>query len=269
MDFSVQLVKRIKLSNELRKWSLEMSTKSNKKIWKKYPWTKQACNIIEHLDKFPANSKIILILRHSQRYEPKLVNENDLKGAYLELTLLGEEFAKFFGENLPVEREIRLFHSPRNRCKVTAEKINQGFTEVKGRGNLIGECNALYGIGINSQSYLDEFNIYKDYQVILRYLAGVYSPELWPPAQPFYLRGGEQIWRQLENISEGGINIFVTHDFHATIFRFGWFGLPPDERWIDYLGGFAFSIMADHIILLDFGKLIKLGIPYWWKNRKK
>ena len=52
-----------------------MSTKSNKKIWKKYPWTKQACNIIEHLDKFPANSKIILILRHSQRYEPKLVNE--------------------------------------------------------------------------------------------------------------------------------------------------------------------------------------------------
>ena len=187
----------------------------------------------------------------------------------MELTPLGEEYAKNFGENLPIEREIRLFHSPRNRCKVTAEKINQGFTEVNGKGNLIGECNALYGIGINSQSYLDEFNRYKDYQVILRYLAGVYSPELWPPAQSFYERSGELIWNQTDNIAEGGIKIFITHDFHTMIFRFGWFGIPPDERWIDYLGGFAFSIMENHILLLDHGKLINLGIPYWWKNIKK
>jgi hypothetical protein len=257
------------VSNELKKWSWKMSPKSNKKIWKKLSWTKQARNIIEHLDKFPANSKIILILRHSQRYEPKLVNIIDLKGVNLELTPLGEEFAKSFGENLPTEREIRLFHSPRNRCKVTAEKINQGFTEINGRGDLIGECDALYGIGINSQSYLDEFNTYKDYQVILRYLAGVYSPELWPPAKPFYERSGKLIWSQTESISEGGINIFVSHDFHTMIFRFGWFGIPPDERWVDYMGGFAFSIIKDHILLLDSGKFIKLGIPYWWKKREK
>ena len=186
----------------------------------------------------------------------------------MELTPLGEEYAKNFGENLPIEREIRLFHSPRNRCKVTAEKINQGFTEVNGKGNLIGECNALYGIGINSQSYLDEFNRYKDYQVILRYLAGVYSPELWPPAQPFYERSGELIWSQIESISEGGINIFITHDFHTMTFRFGWFGIPPDELWVDYMGGFAFSIIEDHILLLNSGKFIKLGTPYWWKNKK-
>ncbi|MBY9019635.1 MAG: histidine phosphatase family protein [Candidatus Lokiarchaeota archaeon] len=245
-----------------------MAVKSNKQIWEKHPWTKQARNIIDNLDKFPANSKIIIILRHSQRYEPKLVNENDLKEANMELTPLGQEFAKFFGENLPKDRYVRLFHSPRNRCKVTAENIYQGFTEVNGKGNLIGECNALYGIGINSQSYLEEFNTYKDYQVILRYLAGIYAPDLWPPAQPFYQRSCEQILSQTENISEGGINIFVTHDFHAMIFRFGWFGLPPDERWIDYLGGFAFSIVKDHIFLLDYGKLIKIGIPYWWKNRE-
>ena len=176
--------------------------------------------------------------------------------------------AKIFGESLPKERSLRLFHSPSNRCKVTAEKIYQGFNEIKGKGNLIGECNALYGIGINTQSYLDEFNRYKNYQVILRYLAGVYSPDLWPPAKLFYQKSGEQIWSQIESISEGGLNIFVTHDFHTIIFRFGWFGLPPDDRWIDFLGGFAFSIMEDHILLLDYGKLIKLGIPYWWKNRE-
>ena len=245
-----------------------MSEKLTSNNWEKKPWIKQARNIIEGLDKFPALSKIIIIMRHSQRFEPKLVDENDLKGANMELTPLGQEIAKKLGEKLPIDRQIRLFHSPSNRCKVTAEKICQGLKEVNGKGDFIRECNALYGIGINNQSYLDEFNTYENYQVILRYLAGVYSPELWPPAQPFSQKSGEQIWSQVENISDGGINIFVTHDFHTMIFRFGWFGLPPDERWIDYLGGFAFSINKDHILLLDYGKLIKLGIPYWWKNKE-
>ncbi len=245
-----------------------MSEKFASKIWKENAWTKQASKIIEGLGKFPAHSKIIIIMRHSQRYEPKLVNENDLKGASMELTPLGQEFAKKFGELLPIDRPVRIFHSPRNRCKVTAEKIYQGFTEVNGKGIFMGECKSLYGIGINGQSYLDEFNKYKNYQVILRYLDGVYSPDLWPPVQPFYQKSGQQIWTQIESISEGGINIYVTHDFHTMIFRFGWFGLPPDERWIDYLGGFAFSIMEDHLLLLDYGKLIKVGIPYWWKNKK-
>ncbi|MFX1448026.1 MAG: histidine phosphatase family protein [Promethearchaeota archaeon] len=246
-----------------------MSNNFKSNVWEENTWTKQARNLIRGLNKFPIHSKITIILRHSQRFEPKIIHESDLKGANMELTPLGEEIAINFGKNLPIERPIRLFHSPRSRCKATAEKIYQGFTERNGKGEYIGEYNALYGIGINNQSYLDEFNAYKNYQVILRYLAGIYSPELWPPAQPFYQRSGEEIWSQVENISEGGINIFITHDFHIMIFRFGWFALPPDERWVDYLGGFAFSIMEDHILLLDHGKFLKLESPYWWKNRKK
>ena len=244
-----------------------MSEKLTKKIWEENTWTKQANNIMEGLNKFPAHSKIIIIMRHSQRNEPKLVNENDLKVANMELTPLGKEMAKNFGEKLPVGKTVRLFHSPRSRCKETAEKIYQGFTKVNGKGIFMGECKSLHGIGINTQSYLDEFNKYKDYQVINRYVAGVYSPDLWPPALPFYQKSGQQIWSQIEMNSEGDIDIFISHDFHIMIFRFGWFGLPPDERWINYLGGFAFSIMKDHILLLDYGKLIKLGIPYWWKNK--
>lgn len=239
------------------------------KFWEENTWTKQASEILKGLSKFPSHLKITVILRHSQRYEPKLVDEKDLKGAKMELTPLGKDLATKFGEFLPIDRPVRLFHSPRNRCKVTAEKIHQGFTKVKGKVFLIKECESLYGIGINSQSYLDEFNTYKNYQVILRYLAGVYSPDLWPPALPFIQRSGKHIWNEIESISEGGLNIFITHDFHIMIFRFGWFGLPPDERWVDYLGGFAFSILEDHILLLEHGKLIKVGIPYWWKNRKK
>lgn len=244
-----------------------MSDYFEDKSWEEYTWTNQAKKLIRGLDEFPHHSKITVILRHSQRYEPKLVNESELKDANMELTPLGEEFAIKFGEDLPIERPIRLFHSPRSRCKVTAEKIVQGFTTIGGKCDYIGVCNALYGIGINNQSYLDEFNSQENYQVILRYLAGFYPPELWPPAQTFYKKSGVEILTQLENIAEGGINIFVTHDFHIMIFRFGWFTIPPDEQWVDYLGGFAFSIMEDQILLLDHGNFYKLKSPYWWEKK--
>ena len=134
-----------------------MPSKSNTQSWDKDYWTKQARSLIDNLDKFPAQSKITIIMRHSQRNEPKLVKESDLEGANMELTPLGEEIAKIFGNYLPKNRAVRLFHSPRSRCKVTAEKIYQGFIELNGKGQFIGECKALYGIGINGQSYLDEF----------------------------------------------------------------------------------------------------------------
>lgn len=55
------------------------------KIWSKGAWTEQARNIINSLKNSSFNSKTILILRHSQRYEPKLTDENQ----YMELTSQG------------------------------------------------------------------------------------------------------------------------------------------------------------------------------------
>lgn len=238
------------------------------KIWNESTWLKQARNVIDGLEKFSPSSKIIMIIRHSQRYEPEMIDENDLKNANMELTPLGCEIAQKLGEKLPKNRPIRLFHSPRNRCKETAEKIYEGFTNSGGTATFKGECESLYGIRINMQSYLDEFNKYKDHQVILRYVAGIYSPDLWPPSEIFYQKSGQKIWEQVEDASDKGIDIFISHDFHIMTFRFGWFGLPPDERWIDYLGGFAFSITGDDILLSDYGKFFKIGIPYWWKNKQ-
>ncbi len=54
-----------------------MSEKFTKKIWEENIWTNQATNIIERLGKFPAYTKINIIMRHSQRHEPKLVNVDD------------------------------------------------------------------------------------------------------------------------------------------------------------------------------------------------
>ncbi|GAH10567.1 unnamed protein product, partial [marine sediment metagenome] len=80
-----------------KNWSIIMPNKLSTELWKEHPWTKQASNIVEGMDKFPTNSKVNIILRHSQRYEPRLVDEKDLKGANMELTPLGQEVAKIFG----------------------------------------------------------------------------------------------------------------------------------------------------------------------------
>jgi hypothetical protein len=41
------------------------------KIWKQAEWVAHARNIIKNLDNFPSDARIILVLRHSHRNEPK------------------------------------------------------------------------------------------------------------------------------------------------------------------------------------------------------
>ncbi|MFX1463419.1 MAG: histidine phosphatase family protein, partial [Promethearchaeota archaeon] len=100
------------------------------KIWKEKEWTIQARQIIEGLKNFPEEANIILILRHSQRNEPE-----ELDGIIkLRLTPEGHLIAKKFGEELPKNRSIRLFHSVVWRCQETAEDILSGFENINGKG---------------------------------------------------------------------------------------------------------------------------------------
>jgi hypothetical protein len=71
---------------------------------------------------------------------------------------------------------------------------------------------------------------------------------------------------QLKLAPENCIDIYISHDWHLTAFRFGWFGLPPDDRWVDYLGGFAFTFEKNHILLSDYGELKAVDVPHWWKK---
>ena len=75
-------------------------------IWDKKAWTEQAREIIKSLKNPVFDSKSILILRHSQRYEPKLTDVNQ----YMELTPQGRSIARLFGKKLPKNRTIRLFN---------------------------------------------------------------------------------------------------------------------------------------------------------------
>ena len=85
------------------------------KIWENPNYTGQARQILSAIQNFQESSKIILVVRHSH------VNPGKLKDLDYKLTSIGREIAKKFGEKLPTNRPIRLFHSSANRCQETAE----------------------------------------------------------------------------------------------------------------------------------------------------
>lgn len=231
-------------------------------IWDKEVWLEQARVIINELNHFPLSSKISLILRHSQRFEPKLTDKNLNK----DLTSQGRTMARFFGKKLPKTRTIRLFHSPINRCKETAEEIHIGFKEYGGESIFKGECNVLWGIGQKRYFFISEKQ--KRIELFSRWKDGVYKPEDMPLLLPFCQRAAKAIWNQINDEPKNGIDIYISHDWHINTFRFGWFNLPPDDRWIDYLGGFAFTFEKDYILLLDYGKFKSMEIPHWWIEKR-
>lgn len=239
------------------------------KVWNKGVWTEQARTLIESLKLFSRNSRYILILRHSQRYEPKLADKN----GSMELTAQGREIARLLGTKLPKDRSIRLFYSPVNRCKKTAKEIHEGFRECGGKSILKGESTAIFNIGIDMQSFMAEVQKYQyneffsNYQkIFFRWVAGCYPPDEWPSLISFCEKAANIIWNELKLAPQKSIDIYITHDWHLSTLRFGWFGLLPDDKWVAYLGGFAFTIEMDYTILLDYGCIKKLEIPNWWKR---
>jgi len=232
------------------------------KIWKESDWTEQARQIIEGIKLFPDDSKIILVLRHSHRNELE-----GLEGAQkLRLTPQGHAIAKIFGENLPNNRHINLFHSIIWRCEETAYDIHEGFKNIGGTSEIKGTLLPLQSVGMKSKEFFfSEFKTVPFFDIFYRWVVGFYSPDVWTPFMEYCQSTSNLILEQVKNSPKNGLNIFVTHDFNTMTLRFGWFGLRP-EKWVKFLGGFAFAIEEEQTLLLDYGELKPVAVPHWWKK---
>ena len=231
------------------------------KIWKEGDWATEARQIIDGLKKFPDNSKIILVLRHSHR-NPQTALEGAQK---TRLTPQGHAIAKKFGENLPLNRSIKIFYSIIWRCEETANNIHEGFNNVGGKSEVKGDLKSLQTIGIkDKQFFLNEFNNVPILDIFYRWAVDFYDPNDWTPFMEYCQSTAHIILDRVKNSPDNGLDIFVTHDFNIMALRFGWFALLP-KKWVKFLGGFAFTIEEDQILLFDDGELIPVPIPYWWK----
>ncbi len=231
-------------------------------IWKEGEWTNEARQIIDGLKKFPDNSKIILILRHSHRNEPTALET----AQKLRLTPQGHAIAKKFGENLPSSRSIKIFNSIIWRCEETAQNIHEGFNSIGGTSELKGVLTTLADVGITDREFfLNEFNNFPVLDTFYRWVVGYYDPIYWKPFIEYCQSTAHTILDQVKTSPENGLNIFVTHDFNVMALRLGWFALLPD-KWVKFLGGFAFTIEEDQTLLLDYGEVKPVAIPHWWKK---
>lgn len=233
------------------------------KIWENADWTVQARNIVNAVSKFPEGSKIILVLRHSHRNKPR---ENESIHE-LKLTPQGHQIAQIFGQGLPPSRSIRLFHSVVERCQETAEDILTGFESVGGKGTLKGALTPLFHAGTAPKFFLNLFKYGSPLEFMYRWAVGFYSPEKITPFQTYCQKAADVIWSGIKNAQEGGIDIHITHDIFLIALRYGWFGLPPDQEWVPFLGGVAFVLNENEIELFDKDRFLSIPNPYWWNNK--
>jgi len=232
-------------------------------IWENADWTVQARNITEAIDRFPVDSKIILVLRHSHRNNP---TENE-KIVDLKLTPQGHHIAKIFGQKLPCSRTVRLFHSIVERCKETAENILEGFESVGGKGTINGILTPLFQAGTAPRFFLNIFKNESPLEFMYRWAVGFYSPETITPFQEYCQNAANYIWKGTKNAQEGGIDIHITHDIFLIALKYGWFALPPDQDWVPFLGGVAFVLNENEIELFDKDRFLSIPHPYWWKKK--
>ena len=232
-------------------------------IWENANWTLQARNIIKAVSEFPESSKIILLLRHSHRNNP---TESE-KMHELKLTPQGHQIANLFGQRLPTSRTIRLYHSVVHRCQETAEDILTGFEGVGGKGTLKGAITPLFHAGTAPKFFLNVFKNESPIEFVYRWAVGFYSPDKITPFQSYSQNAADIIWKGINNAQESGIDIHITHDIFLIALRYGWFGLPPDQDWVPFLGGVAFILTENEINVFDKDRFLSIPNPDWWKNK--
>jgi broad specificity phosphatase PhoE len=231
-------------------------------IWNSAEWLGQARLLLSGFDSFPLSSSVGLILRHSRRNEPSVWDKNQ----NMELTKEGIQMAHLFGSKLPESKELILFHSGVDRCRETAEYIQRGFSDNGGKSIVKGECLLLRGIGLDEHLFIEELKKYPLIEVIMRWTTGLYPEDQWPSFKKYCQHSAKIIWPFIQNQDPNTLSIFVTHDIHSIILRYGWFGFPLDLRGIDYLGGFAFTFTDESIRVLDYGEVKTAELPYYWKQ---
>lgn len=231
----------------------------NIKIWKNSDWTFQARQIIDVIAKFPEDSNLSIIMRHSHR-----IDTDDMqKMANLGLTRLGKGLAEVFGSNLPLDRSIRLYYSIVSRCKETADSILKGFQTIGGSGKIFGAFEPLYSFGKDSDFVLKNAYKYPGAKFINRWAAGLFPEKFIKNFTNYCIQSALDIWNQA-NISNS-INIYVTHDLVVMALKYGWFGIPPGKKWANFLGGFLMTVLKDKILLYDGKECTPHEIPYWYE----
>ncbi len=232
--------------------------------WNKADWTKRAYKLLEGVKQFPKDKKIIMVIRHSHRFDSEDIRNH----MHDKLTPIGHKYAKDFGKHLPEDRSLRIYHSIIERCKETADNIIAGFNHKtensKSKAEIVGSLDVLYDLEITEDDFYREATKYPLDKLLYRWAAGLYPPEMIPPIHEYAKKSAYEIWSKFDDGPGHSIDLHVSHDLILLCLRLGWFGLPK-EQWPTFLSGFAFTFGENHILLYDYDHFESIEVPFWWE----
>ncbi len=233
-----------------------------KNLWETLDWTIHARKLIKGLYKFPKNEKVILLLRHSERYDIESV----WKPKELLLTPNGHQIAKKFGKKLPNDRPIRIFTSHAPRCQETASDIIEGFKKNGGIAELKGDLEPLYKLGVDRNFFLNQIEDGDLIKYVQNWIKDAFPHDKAQLLLSYSMNSAKIIWNLILDAPKNCIDIHVTHEIPIMALRFGWFNLLPDKKWVKFLGGIAFTFQNERIQLFDIDDFLTVEIPQWWKR---
>jgi broad specificity phosphatase PhoE len=167
------------------------------------------------------------------------------------LTEKGKDDAVTLGRSIAPFGGVRLYHSPVERCRQTAEKIAEGVTGAGSGGNVEGHLMELGGPYLtgNWTDIVAEIGKHGFDGFVRAWFDGLLPASLITPldvaakAQLRVLRG------QLEG--DGPSTVNVSHDWNVMCLREFYFGIRHEEAGTPaYLDGIAAMLQGDSLRLL-------------------
>lgn len=192
--------------------------------------------------------QISLVLRHSIREE--IQDARNSEGA--NLTEEGRLLAEDFGSKIPKDRYVRLFHSPVERCKETADLILKGFQRDGGKGKV---CGSEFRLGcpyiLDPDRLLGLVNELSGPGFVSEWMSDNIDAELIESKEIATDKLFMFIGKKVKPSAADVINIHITHDFNIILLL----ALVKDLKnvnysWPGYLDG-AIIVRKEDIFQLS------------------
>jgi broad specificity phosphatase PhoE len=232
----------------------------NLKTLSSVEWGRAALNLLSRGSELIPNSPAALIIRHSERDEPDQFK--DILKA--KLTLRGQQAAFEFGRNLPANKKYVIYHSPIERCQVTAEQIHEGITSRLSPSIIKGTLDSISDIKTDRKEVSKIID--RDYPNFLFYwIANFYPTDVVESSFNISKRVSKDIDKHFKSADDNTVFIYVTHDWHVTGVLFHFSAILNTIDWIEYLDGFFLQKKDDKLVIQHkFGTKI-IYKPAWWK----
>jgi broad specificity phosphatase PhoE len=230
---------------------------NNNHILEKVEWGKPVLRLLEQSKNLNKKAPATLIIRHSERNKIEKASEMEHAG----LTGRGRDAAYNFGQILPLNWEIRLFHSPVNRCRDTATRIHEGAVSAGVKSEIAGGLNILWGANADKEKWTQL--MLRDWpQSYSHWMSGRYSPSIVEPSIDYAKRLAEEFDK---NSVLDRLTIYVAHDTQILTLLFHWFGVSPRMEYASFLNGFFAQRVNSRLVLLSGDSNIVCEAPYWWR----